>query len=259
MTWDFLQSVIAGGVGGLVVKALDFGAARLLRKSEENDAARALLERHKDPILKTADELVGKIRSLAETDFADFRHDPSRSEIEIAEVRRLGTFYHFAHFWARAPLLQVESNSVAIRSDRAGKRLLAFLYELESKNIRMVDRSWQSTIGDKMLVITDSHMRPMLLAEFIERYRKDGEFQGWLAPVAAILDNTKRAENRQRVLLFGTVLHALIDTLDSEHVVTRKREPWANKLSHKSRRELEEVLKFHLGFIADVARYIRQK
>ena len=43
---------------------------------------------------------------------------------------------------------------------------------------------------------------------------------------------------RQRVLLYGTVVHAMIDMLDAKHDVTRDRPSYPNKLSRKSWRDL---------------------
>lgn len=66
--WDILA---AGLSGGIVVKLLDYGYAEYKRRSEVSKSAKELVNRHIDPILKAADEIVGKIRSLAQSDFRE--------------------------------------------------------------------------------------------------------------------------------------------------------------------------------------------
>jgi hypothetical protein len=254
-SWNLLISAVLGAVG---VKFLDHLFSRLARRTEETESARALLGRHLDPILKAADELVGKLRSLAETDFGDFRHPPSKSKVEVTEIRRHAALHLFAQLWARIQLLRIESASVALGSRRSGAQLLNFLYALESLRVRVLDRAWQRAAGEASISRIDGVPRPLTLEEFVKRSETDPEYQRWISPLAKILDKTDKAENRQRLLVYGVVLHALIDTLDPKHVVTRRRRPWPHKLTETSRSELEErVFRAYLSFVRKPHQYTR--
>jgi hypothetical protein len=242
------------------VKALDYIFERFRRRSEEQLSARALLSRHLDPLLKAADDLVGKILSLSDIDFADFRKTPPKSQRDINSVRRLAALHLFVQFWARIQLLRLDSASVALGSSRAGAHLLNFLYELESKDVRVLDRAWQRAIGDASITHVEGVARPLNLHEFIKTYDTDNEYCRWIDPLGQILDRTAKAENRQKILVYGVVVHALIDTLDRKHVVTRKRRPWPNKLSNHSKNELSKrVFPVHLPFVKHAQNYTQDK
>jgi len=55
------------------------------------------------------------------------------------------------------------------------------------------------------------------------------------------------------MLLYGTILHAMIDTLDPKREVTKDRPAYPNKLNEKSRRELKHRL-FRL-YLPDVVKH----
>src|ERR1700680_1040824 len=66
----------------MMIPAQLFAAAgsifsELLRRRRSAKAARQLIAKHLDPLLKATDELQGKLRSLAEEDFAEFRNIPA--------------------------------------------------------------------------------------------------------------------------------------------------------------------------------------
>ena len=65
MTSSWLDLLAAAVSGGGVVKILDYLHTELLRRRDRTEHARELVDKHLDPILKAADELVGKARSLA--------------------------------------------------------------------------------------------------------------------------------------------------------------------------------------------------
>ena len=66
---DWLSPLIAGILGGLAVKIFDILYQEFRRRSESQDAAKQFVDEHLDPLLKAADELVGKLLSLAKEDF----------------------------------------------------------------------------------------------------------------------------------------------------------------------------------------------
>jgi hypothetical protein len=62
---------------------------------------------------------------------------------------------------------------------------------------------------------------------------------------------------RQKLLQYGLVLHALIDTLDGQHVVTRNRPGLPGKLSRQTWRDLNyRVFRVYLPFVTDRRKYL---
>src|SRR5260221_11062885 len=83
--------------------------SELLRRRRSAKAARQLIAKHLDPVLKATDELQGKLRSLAEEDFSEFRNIPARDIKSADAVNLCGTLYLFAQFWARLEILRREA------------------------------------------------------------------------------------------------------------------------------------------------------
>jgi len=98
-----LVSLISGGA---LVKAADYLWEEYKRRRDRTATATALLTKHLDPTLRAADELVGEVRSLAITDFADFRNPGQKSHEEaVVDLRRVSAVFYFIQFWARVQLL----------------------------------------------------------------------------------------------------------------------------------------------------------
>lgn len=250
-----LVSLISGGA---LVKAADYLYEEYKNRRDRAATARALLTKHLDPILRAADELVGQVRSLAVTDFSDFRGTgPQRHAPEVLLLRRASTIYYFVQFWARIQLLKSESDSVALAANIVGARLQQFVKHLETRSVRVVDRTWQRATGEAILVTDDGVTRPSNLYEFVCRYNDDDEFRRWCVPLAELLQTAGSDQKaRQRLLKYGVVLHAFIDTLDPAHVITKARDPWPNKLTDATRKELAYgTFREHLPFVSGVGRY----
>jgi hypothetical protein len=97
--------------------------------------ARRIIATQLDPLLKAADELQGKIRSLAEEDFREFRFLPAGS-VEGADLVNLcSTLYLFAQFWVRFEILRRESFHAELTRNSQGDMLMSFLRCLESRNL----------------------------------------------------------------------------------------------------------------------------
>jgi hypothetical protein len=110
-------------------------------------AARRVIDTQLDPLLKAADELQGKLRSLADEDFRDFRTLPNPIAQKKDMVNLCSTLYLFAQFWGRLEILRRESFHADLAQNKRGEILLAFLRSLESRRVRLVDRAWQRAIG----------------------------------------------------------------------------------------------------------------
>ncbi|MCK4818265.1 hypothetical protein KA005_21020, partial [bacterium] len=250
-TWIDLLSAAASG--GIIVKGLDYIYSEFLRRTEASQSAKSVVEKHLDPILKAADELVGKVRSLAQNDFKELhlKHPIDAASIE-KNIPITSTLYLIGHFWARVQILRKESIYMDLGADKKGSYLQSFIYSLESSHIRIVDRAWQRGIGESLICYRGNELDTLTFYEFLEKYHSDDSFRDWFSPVQKRLEKINHKKYRQRLLVYGSVIHALLNMLDPSHVVTRKRPSWANKLSKKSRRELEyRIFGVYLPFVKE--------
>jgi len=99
----------------------------------------------------------------------------------------------------------------------------------------------------------------MNLYEFTSRYKSDEPFRTWFLPLAQLLESTMRdRKSRQRVMKYGVVLLALINTLDPKHVLSSRRDPWPNKLSNAARKQLTYgTFREHLPFVENPSEYVQ--
>ncbi|MFZ0033573.1 MAG: hypothetical protein WAK60_01115 [Sedimentisphaerales bacterium] len=255
MTW--LDLLTAAFSGGLAVKLLDYLYKEYRRRSETKKSAKDLINYHIDPILKSADELVGKIRSLAQSDFSELTTAPDPKGFEFDSwIPYLNTLYLFAQFWSRIQILRLESIFVNLSADKRGKILIDFFLALESTRTRLVKRAWQRSMGEALIEHTNNGLRTFTYIEFVNRFLSDNEFRKWFMPLVSIFLRINHTRERQRMLTYGIVIHALIDTLDSTHEVTRDRPGWPNKLTNKSKRDLRSrVFRIYLPFVTGAERY----
>jgi hypothetical protein len=254
-------SLLASSVGGAVlVKIFEYAREEYRRRRDRSETAKDLLTKHHDPILKAADELVGQIRSLVISDFADFRGAAGTHRTpEVSALRRTAAFFYFIQFWGRVQLLRIETGAFVVAADPAGNRLQKFIQHLESRAIRVVDRTWQRAAGEAILLSEGSSRPPMNLYEFTSRYKSNEDFRAWFSPLAQLLESTmKDRKSRQRVMKYGVVLLALIDTLDPKHVLSSRRDPWPNKLTNGTRKELlYGTFRQHLPFVERPSAYVQ--
>lgn len=257
MATSWIDLLGAGFSGGLVVKAFDYIYQEYLRRSKERKSAKELLDQHIDPILKSSDELVGKIRSLSQSDFAALKKAECPKDLEFEKwCPYLDTIYLFAQFWSWIQILRIEGLFVNIGTDKRGRQLIGFFRALESTRTRLVARSWQRAMGETLMKETEKGFRTLTYPEFVNLFLTNEDFKRWYQPLVEILSRLNHTRDRQRFMTYGTIIHALIDTLDSEHHITRDRPGWANKLSKKSKRSLRyRVFKIYLPFVNKKSKY----
>jgi hypothetical protein len=256
ITWVSLFSAALGG--GLTVKLLDILYQEIRRRLDKRQTVTKFLDDHLDPLLKSADEVVGKLHSLATEDFKTLaRQELSIDPIEDNDFGSL--LYLFSRFWARIEVFKHEGLSVAISRDPRGAELQSFLACLESRKVRIVDRISQRAIGELLLKPAESS-RIIGYVEFVQALESSRGTRRWIEPLADVFRTTLYTSERQKLLQYGVVIHALIDTLDPEHVVTSDRPSYPDKLTTKTLRDLRyRVFKVYLTFVADRQKYIRPK
>lgn len=255
MTTNWFELLSAAISGGLIVKLLDYAYSEYRRRSEKSESAKALVNKHLDPILKASDELVGKLRSIASKDIYDFNISLESKEIEH-QIPITSILYLIGQFWSRIQILYMESVYVNLGCHSSGKKLLSFIKTLESGKIRIVDRSLQRGIGEVLIKRQGNQLRTMTYHEFVENYISSEKTRPWFQPLVSLLGKTKHTRDRQRLLVYGTIIHALIDTLDPKHMTTKKRPGWANKLTKISRNDLRyRVFPVYLSFVTNPEKY----
>lgn len=247
------QLFIAALGGGITVKLLDIAHQEYRNWKEHSKSAEHFVDTHLDPLLKSADELAGKLRSLAEQDFKTIHH--VNLDTDCLSNPDFGSIlFLLTRFWAQIEIIRREGMSVVMAKDDRGLRLQKFLDCLESRRVRIIDRISQRAVGE---VFLDQSGRTLTYVEFVHAFESKNDIQRWIMPLAHFLSRTRHTRERQRLLQYGTIIHALIDTLDSKHLVTRERPSIANKLSKRSWTALNyRVFGVYLTFVNDKAKYI---
>jgi hypothetical protein len=221
-----------------LISALGSILSEAQRRWRSAKAASRLVALHLDPVLKAADELQGKLRSLAEEDFAEFRNIPAADLQPVELVNLCSMLYLFAQFWGRLEILRRESFHAELSRNRQGGKLLRFLRCLESKRVRLVDRAWQRAIGESVVLKDKAAAEILPFKAFVEQYETTARLRGWLQPLEDVIRQTKYPRTRTRMLQYGVIVHALLDTLDPKHYATKERPAYPNKLSRRAKREL---------------------
>lgn len=249
----------AGFIGAVIVKILDYAYREYSMKSQERKSAKKLIDKNLDPILKASDELVGKIRSLAQADFQEIINAPVPGRNDFQKwFPFLDIMYLFSHLWSRIQILRLEGLFANLGADKRGNKLLDFFNALESSKIGLVGRAWQRGIGDSLIKQVGNDYYSYSFVEFTKEFLSNKDFNRWFAPLLAVLSDLKSTSKRQLLLVYCTIIHAMIDTLDEKHIVTNEKPGWPNKLTKKSNRELRyRLFKIYLPFVANINRYTK--
>lgn len=226
--------VAAAFSGGLVVKILDYIVSLLKHLAKERKNAKGVVDKHLDPLLKAADAICGKTLSLAERDF--------RAPHGTIEDELIALTYLYAAFWSRLVILDRESLGVSLSGDPRGKKLAAFRACLESQRIRLVDKTHQIAIGEIATEMELVPLRTCTIVDFTRKIKQDHHLTKWLLPLESELRKINIKKARQRLLVYGVILHAMIDTLDEKHTSTHPRTPQPNKLSLSSKRTIKHLV-----------------
>ena len=236
--------------GGFTVKLLDIGYQEYrVWKTRSTEDSKNVDERL-EPLLRAADELVGKLRSLAEQDFIPIKDADTDSMIDTGFA---SVVYLFVQFWSEVEIVRFKGLSTRVAKSPRGKHTQAFLTCLESRRVRLIDRISQRALGEAALI----DGKTMNFVAFIKAFETDPYMKRWLAPLLAVLSGTNQTGPRQQVLQYAVVIHALIDTLDRDHVVTNDRPATPNKLNSKSWKDLNyRVFGVYLKFVEGREKYI---
>lgn len=256
--WSSLFSAALSG--GVAVKLLDYGVEWLKSNRQHKRNAKAVVDSHLDPLLKAADELAGKTTSLAKRDFTPLYRASGDEDAGTVNSDLMGLLYLYAKFWSRIEILETDSLGVSMASDARGAALKEFVTCLESPQIRLVDRIHQKAIGEiTTTVLDDGASRTIGVVEFTDTILSDETAKSWTQPLFNLLKSANIKARRQRLLVYGVLVNALVDTLDPSHHTTHPRPSYPNKLSKKSKRQIEHgAFKLYLPSVTDYRRYIQK-
>src|SRR5688572_28058923 len=118
--WAKLLTAALGG--GIVVKLLDILYQEVRRRLDNAQSSRRFVDEYLDPLLKAADEVVGKLRSLADEDFKSM-HNISLDQERIDNHDVVSLLFLIARLWANIEIIRNEGLSVSIIKDVRGQRL----------------------------------------------------------------------------------------------------------------------------------------
>ena len=214
-----------------------------------------------DPVLKAADEFAGKLVSLAKDDFRSIRRVPTVGSAMTNDDFNL-LLFALVKFWATIDIFRQERLTLTIGTDDRTGYFQDFLRCLESRKTRIVSRMAQLAVAELMQTERAGHRhRPTLpYIEFINLIEEDEIAQRWANPVFQMLSRTRHTSVRQRILKYGIVVHAMIDTLDPDHIVTSNRPCYPTKLSRKSWRDLKyRIFGLYLSFVDDPDKYLGER
>lgn len=247
--WQVIGAALGGG---FTVKVLDIAYQEIRKRLDKTDTAEKFVDQHLDPLLKATDELVGKLRSLADEDFKTIKDvDPEDPGIASHDFGSL--LFLFAKFYAQVEIIRREGMSVAMSKDDRGKKLQQIFDCLEGRRVRILPRINQRAIGEATL--TDKG--PMTYIQFVAAFEANEPIKRWSQPLANYLSRMEHTTVRQLMLQYATVLHVMVDTLDPNRAVTRERPSVKHKLSRKTWRDLNyRVFKVYLTFVKDRQKYI---
>jgi hypothetical protein len=249
LSWIKIIGLALGS--GITVKILDIVYQEIQRWRSTRQTATTFIDDHLDPLLKSADELNGKLRSLAENDFKAL-HKVADSEF-LTNTEFASLLFLFGKFWAQIEIIRHEGMSVAMAKDGRGARLQSFFDCLESRRVRIVDRILQRAVGEVFIKET----KTTSFVDFMTAFENENNTRKWVTPLAKFLSRMEHTTERQQLLQYGAVIHALIDNLDPDHLVTRERPSWPNKLSGRSWRDLNyRVFGVYLKFVTNRRKYL---
>jgi len=257
---ETLIAIFALISGGVIWEGFKFFYPDLKQLITAKANAKRVLYENLDPILKAANELFGKLESLAHEDFSTFINTKN-STSNNPEHNRKYILYLFSQFWAQLESLRLLSQYTSLSRTKKGAQLLMFIDTMESKKYRVLDRSIQRILGECLLTSREQKFKVMTLKEFLDEIEKsDSSLSKWSRKLEDTLIVVDDHAKRQRILRFGVIVNAFIEHFDPRHKTVRNREIYKNKLSRKS----NEIIKNHLltdylPFLENKERYYTNK
>lgn len=228
--------------GSAVWEGIKFFYPNISREIKAYKEAHKNLYESIDPILKAADELYGKLISVANEDFSTFTNRGKSNSKDI-DLNRKYIYYLFAQFLAQLEYIRMKSQYSSISKIKKGRELLKFIETYESRTFRLVDRSIQRMIGESLILNSTGSYKVMSLSQFyVNIHDASCKSNIWIKKIEDKLLATNDKDVRQSVLIFGVIVAALINHFDPQSRIVRSRKIYKNKLSQNSKIKIKKIL-----------------
>jgi hypothetical protein len=246
---QLLTLFIAALGGGGTVKLADIAYQEYRDWASRRSSSTQNIDQILEPLLKSADELVGKLRSLAEQDFTPI-HDADVSNLDDPGLASL--VYLFVQFWSQVEIARFRGMSTSVARSKRGKWTQNFLTCLESRRVRLIDRISQRALGEA--VLTDGRTMNLLSSSGATIATRISALAS--APLRCSSSIKKHAGASAPSPICGSASRA-DRHIGQHHLVTKDRPATPNKLNNKSWKDLNyRVFGVYLKFVANRPKYI---
>lgn len=252
-----LTSILSLITGGILWEGLKFVYPDIKNYFIKRHQAKKIIFNNLDSIIKAADELYGKLESLTKEDFSSFKKKvKNSSNSSDPEHNKKYVLYLFAQFWASLENIRLQSNYTSIARIKKGEELLRFIDTIESRKFRILDRSKQRIIGEGMIINANDKFKIIPLYSFLEKIDSDKNFSMWINELELYISSLRSNSDRQRILIFGIVVAALLNHFDPNHKISRRRSIYSHRIKQESSKLIKHVLLEHyLKFIKNKKSY----
>ena len=251
-----LLSIISLFSGAIIWESVKLFYPDIKQYFDKTKEAKKILYQNMDLAIKSADEVFGKLESLAREDFSTFINK-SNSTSESPEHNQIYVCYLLAQFWAALENIRIQSSYTSIARLKKGKELIRFIETIESRKFRLLDRSKQRIIGEGMIINSGAKFQIMPLYLFFDKVNSDITFNSWIDELKTQFLSTKKTETRQKILIHGVITAMFLDHFDNDQNIARRRDIYLNKLRPESIKLIKNtLLKHYLPFVKNEKRYI---
>jgi len=242
--------------GGVSVKLLDIAHQEARHFFSRSSRRQDYVEKCINPLLRAADEVVGKIHSVAKEDFRTFYHIESDGTGQY-NSDFINLLFLITKFWAALEEIRRENDLGSVHKNPKGQKIQKFINCLESRRVRIIDRISQRAVSEIASESQSNERETVSFITFVRMLENDAEAKRWIGPLYEFLTRLRHTKERQRILVYVAIIHSMIDEIDPKHKVTKSRSSYSNKLSKKSRDALKyRVFRHYLPFISNPEKYI---
>lgn len=199
------------------------------------------------PLVRIADELVGRTYHHAKSDFQDQTNrtiDPAK----IDDYNHLYDLYVWARFWAYTSRIRKAELSYRLSESDTGKNLLMFLDCLEASKVSIIPRAKQKLIGDGFADKFGWEGECSFYG-FVAEIRNDEIFADALKPINYYYARAYMRKYAQALLTYTIIIHSMVESFDSDATLSSIRAAPTSKLGERARKDLyRRILPVYLKF-----------
>jgi len=207
------------------------------------------------PLVRVADELVGRTYHHARMDFID-QKGRAENPSQIAQTDHLYDLYLWSRFWAYTSRIRKGALSYKLTETIIGNDLLRYLDCLEAIRVSIISRAEQKLIGDGF-ADNFGWQGDCTFFGFVNAVHEDTAFSAALKPINTYYAFSFMREKRHALLAYTIVIQAMTDRFDPKKHLSSERTALFNKLNRETREDLHNrVLPVYLKIdAADASKY----